>query len=55
MKSFKDLRRIIDSMPRPAFLGIVTLAATGVLFAGFGSAARWRARRRVGGGHADAK
>lgn len=33
MKSFKDLRRIIDSMPRPAFLGIVTLAATGVLFA----------------------
>lgn len=33
MRSLKDLRRILDGMPRPAFLGISVLLATGILFA----------------------
>jgi hypothetical protein len=33
MRSLKDLRRIFESIPRPAFLGIVALVVTGVLFA----------------------
>ncbi len=33
MRSLKDFRRIIESIPRPAFMGIVTLLVTGVLFA----------------------
>lgn len=32
MRSLKDLRRIIDGMPRTAFLGIAVLFVTGVLF-----------------------
>jgi hypothetical protein len=33
MRSLKDLRRVIDAIPRPAFLGIVVLFVTAALFA----------------------